>query len=131
MISKKVVMAVCKTASETNKNEVINEIIKHVSLNYDYSDLKQQHILEMLVDNNSIVTLEDIDVNLIKENPDNIIYNSEKYEFSNIVVDSVDNIDCIVKIRYKYVNKEDTTKTVYDGYTNISFIDNPKIIKNS
>lgn len=131
MIDKKIVNAVYKAASETNKNDVINEIIKHISLNYDYNNSKQQHVLEMLVDGYSIVTPGDVDIDYIKNNPERLIYHAEQYDIDNIAIADIDNIECIIRFTFDYISKDDDTKTIHHNSTNVSFIDYPKVLKNS
>lgn len=132
MINKAIINAVLNSATKENKDKVLNEILNHISINYDYNDSKAGHILEMLVDSSSIITCEDVNIDYINNNLNLLIYNYEKYNITNIKVNSVDNIDCIVKITYEYLEKinEDRDDVGYTpSYSNINFIDNPDILK--
>ena len=132
MINKSVVKAVLSAASKESKDLIINELLDHISLNYDYNDNKAGHILEMLVDPKAVISPKDINVDYINENLNLIKYNHDNYNIKNIKVTGIDNIDCVVKIEYEYLEKinEDRNDVSYSAsYTNINFIDNPGILK--
>lgn len=114
------------------KEIVINELLNHISLNYDYNDSKAGHILEMLVDPKTVISKEDVNIDYVNNNLNLLMYNHEKYNIKNIKVASVDNIDCNVRITYEYLEKinEDRDDVSYtSSYSNINFIDNPGILK--
>lgn len=101
-------------------------------MNYDYNDQKANHILEMLVDNSSVVCVNDVNLVYIKANPRIIICEHEKYNINDIEVLDIDNIDCTVKLSFKYLEKinEDRDDVSYtECIINISYIDNPDILK--
>ena len=132
MINKSIIKAVLSAASKESKDLIINELLNHISINYDYNDNKAGHILEMLVDPKAVVSTKDINLDYINKNPKLILYNPDKYNIKNIKVVDVDNIDCTVKIEYEYLEKinEDRGDISYtSSNTNISFIDNPDILK--
>lgn len=131
MINKNIIKALLKAATAESKNVIINELLNHISLGYDYNDNKAGHILEMLCDSSSVITKKDISIEYIKNNLNLIIYNNEKYNIKNICIIDVDNIDCVVKVGYEYLEKinEDRGDVSYcNGQTNISFIDNPDML---
>lgn len=132
MINKTIVNVVLKAAGEISKADVIKEVLNHISLNYDYNDNKANHILEMLVDASAIVKIEDINLDYINEHLNLLMYKHDEYNIRNIKVNSIDNIDCTVKVTYEYLEKinEDRDDVSYtSSYSNISFIDNPDILK--
>lgn len=132
MINKSITNVVLKAAGEVSKIEVIKELLNHISLNYDYNDNKAGHILEMLVDPSAIVKIEDINLNYINEHLNLLLYKHNEYNIRNIKVESIDNIDCTVKVSYEYLEKinEDRDDVSYtNGYSSISFIDNSDILK--
>ena len=132
MINKSIIKAVVNSATKESKDKVLNELLNHISLSYDYNDNKAGHILEMLVDSNSIISCKDVNIDYINRNLNLLMYNNEKYNIRNIKVDSVDNIDCNIKVTYEYLEKvnEDRGDLSYtSSYSNISFIDNPDILK--
>lgn len=132
MINKAIIKAVLNSATKESKDKVLNELLNHISMSYDYNDNKAGHILEMLVDSNSIINTEDVNIDYISKNLNLLMYNHEKYNIRNIKVDSVDNIDCNIKVTYEYLEKinEDRDDVSYtSSYSNINFIDNPGILK--
>lgn len=132
MISKAIINAVLKSATKENKDKVLNELLNHISMSYDYNDIRASHILEMLVDSNLIITCEDINIDYINKNLNLLMHEHEKYNIKNIKADSVDNIDCNVKVTYEYLEKinEDRDDINYaSSYSNIDFVNNPDILK--
>ena len=132
MINKSIIKAILGAASKENKDLVINELLNHISMNYDYNDNKASHVLEMLVDSKAVVTTKDINLDYINKNPNILRYNHDDYNIRNIKVASIDNIDATAKIEYEYLEKinEDRDDVSYStSYINISFIDNPDILK--
>lgn len=131
MINKAIINAILNSAISESKDKVLNELLNHISMNYDYNDNKASHILEMLVDRKSIITCENVNIDYINKNLNLLMYNHEKYNIKNIKVDSVDNIDCNIKVTYEYLEKinEDRDDVSYaSSYSNINFIDNPDIL---
>lgn len=133
MINKKLVKALLSSATQESKTIIIEELLNHISMNYDYNDQKAGHILEMLVDNSSVVRSGDVNLDYIKANPKLLMYKYEEYNISDINVADIDNIDCNVKISFKYLEKinEDRGDVTYtDTAVNINYLDNPDILKN-
>ena len=132
MINKAIIKAVLDSSTKESKDKVLNELLNHISMSYDYNDSKAGHILEMLVDSKTVISIKDINIDYINNNLNLIIYNPDKYNIRNIKVVAVDNIDCTVKVEYEYMEKinEDNADVSYsNSYTNISFIDNPNMLK--
>lgn len=131
MINKNIINTLLKAATTESKNAIIKELLNHISLGYDYNDTKAGHILEMLCDSDTVISVKDINVDYINKNLNLVMYNYEKYNIKNICVIDVDNIDCVVKISFDYLKKinEDRDDISYcNGQTNISFIDCPCIL---
>lgn len=133
MISKSIINA-CMAAGKTeNKEAIICELINHIALSCrDYNDQKASHILEMLVDKNAFVTLNKVNPKWIESNSGQLMYGSDKYNIRNIVIDSIDNIECTVRVKFEYLEKinEDRDDINYtSSYTDIDFINNPEILK--
>lgn len=134
MINKKIFKAVLMTANQEAKDAVISELLTHIGMNYDYNDEKAGHIIEMLMDPATIITPDKVNLKWLneKDNIKYLMYNNEKYNIRNIAIDSVDNIDCSVKITFEYLEKinEDRIDVSYtNSYCFISFIDHPQILK--
>ena len=132
MINPKIFNAVLMAATKTTKDNVLKALIVHIGKNYDYNDAKAGHIIEMLVDETTIVTIDRVNLQWIKDNPGYLMYQIDKYNIRNISVDSVDNIDCTVRINFEYIEKinEDRDDISYThSYSDINFNDYPQILK--
>ena len=132
MINPKIFKAVLMAATKETKDAVLQALVEHIGRNYDYNDQKVGHIVDMLVDKNAFVTPEKVNLKWVENNPNYLIYASDKYNIKNIAIDSVDNIDCTVRITFQYLEKinEDREDMSYtSSYFDISFIDHPEILK--
>lgn len=132
MINKNILKAVLMAATKETKDIVITELLNHVGINYDYNDEKAGHIVGMLMDKAEVITIDKVNVRWLQENLEKLIYQSDKYNFKDIRPTNVDNIDCVVKVEFDYLEKinEDRGDVSYTStYTYLSFIDNPEILK--
>ena len=132
MINPKIFKAVLMAATKETKDAVLQALVEHIGRNYDYNDQKVGHIVDMLVDKNAFVTPEKVNLKWVENNPNYLIYASDKYNIKNIAIDSVDNIDCTVRITFQYLEKinEDREDMSYtSSYSDISFNDHPEILK--
>lgn len=132
MINPKIFKAVLMAATKETKDAVLQALVEHIGRNYDYNDQKVGHIVDMLVDKNAVVTQEKVNLKWVENHLDRLIYSHEKYNIRNISVDSVDNIDCTVRINFEYLEKvnEDRGDVSYtSSYSDINFNDYPEILK--
>lgn len=132
MISEKLIKALVKKAEFDAR--VLFEVVKHIQNNYDRDNNKTFHFLEMLVDPKSIVTEKDIDIEFIKDTISDYIYNPEDKDIRNVSIDKIDNIDCNIYINYEYAFKGsdmDNADSWHKNSFTLSFIDYPKVLKNS
>ena len=132
MINPKIFKAVLMAATKETKDAVLQALVEHIGRNYDYNDNKVGHIVDMLVDKNAVITPDKVNLKWVENNPDRLRYQHEKYNIKNISVDSVDNIDCTIRINFEYLEKinEDRGDVSYiNSYSDISFIDYPQILK--
>ena len=132
MINPKIFNAVLMAATRETKDLVLKALVEHIGRNYDYNDQKVGHIVDMLVDKNAVVTPDKVNLKWVENNQDKLMYNIDKYNIRNISVDSVDNIDCTVRINFEYIKKtgEDREDVSYiSSNSNISFTDYPEILK--
>lgn len=132
MINPKIFNAVLMAATKETKDNVLKALVEHIGRNYDYNDQKVGHIVDMLVDKNAVVTPEKVNIKWVQEHPDRLMYNHDKYNIKDISVDSIDNIDCNVRISFDYLEKinEDRGDVSYThSYSDINFNDYPQILK--
>lgn len=132
MINPKIFNAVLMAATKETKDLVLKALVHHIGNNYDYNDNKVGHIIDMLVDKNTFITPDKVNIKWVENNLDRLRYNHEKYNIKNITVDSIDNIDCTIRINFEYLEKvnEDRGDVSYtNSNSDISFIDYPQILK--
>lgn len=132
MINPKIFNAVLMAATKETKDAVLKALVHHIGNNYDYNDAKVGHIVEMLVDPKAVVTKDKINLKWVESHPDRLMYQIDKYNIKNISVDSIDNIDCTVRINFEYLEKvnEDRGDVSYiSSHSDISFNDYPEILK--
>lgn len=119
-------------ATKETKDNVLKALVEHIGRNYDYNDQKVGHVIDMLIDKNAVVTPEKVNLKWVENHLERLMYQPEKYNIKNISVDSVDNIDCTVKLNFEYLEKvdEDRDDVSYTNfYSYISFNDYPEILK--
>ena len=132
MINPKIFNAVLMAATKETKDLVLRALVHHIGNNYDYNDNKVGHIVDMLVDKNAFITPEKINLKWIEAHPERLMYKIDKYNIKNISVDSIDNIDCTVRVKFEYLEKinEDRGDVSYtNNSTDINFNDYPEILK--
>lgn len=133
LVSEKVIDTIINSAKNENKNLVLNLVINSLSQSYD-GDNKIKHILDLLIDDNALIEIKNIDIDFIKNNPKVLMWNSDDYEFKDITIINVDNIETKVYVNYKYIEKHklnlDGAK-YKDGSSTINFIDYPEMLKKS
>lgn len=132
MINPKIFKAVLMAATKETKDLVLEALVYNIGKNYDYNDEKVGHIVDMLVDKNAFITPDKVNLKWVENNPERIMYAYEKFNIRNISVDSVDNIDCTVRIKFEYIEKinEDRDDVSYTtSYSDIDFNNYPQILK--
>ena len=132
MINPKIFNAVLMAATKETKDLVLKELLEHIGKNYDYNDSKVGHIVDMLVDKNAIITPEKVNLKWVEEHKDMLMYEPNKYNIRNISVDSVDNIDCAVRIKFEYIEKVNENKedvSYISSKSDINFNYYPEILK--
>ena len=132
MINPKIFNAVLMAATKETKDLVLKALVQHIGNNYDYNDNKVGHVVDILVDKNAFVTPEKVNIKWLENNTKHFLYKADEYNIKNISVDSIDNIDCTVRVNFEYLEKinEDRGDVSYSkGHADISFIDYPGILK--
>ena len=130
MISKNIVNCVLNSADVESKNFVIRMLLNYIANQYD-CDKKIQHILDLMLDSEQFIEAEHINIDYIKNNLNLLMWKADEYNIKDIELVGVDNVDCVVIVAYKYLEKinEDRDDVTYtDSKANISFVDYPDII---
>lgn len=134
MINDKIINIILKNAPVYNANKIIKELLKHIDNTYDYNDAKKNHILEMLVDTDAIITIDKVDMDYVIEHFVDFMYKGDTYNYRNIKVENVDNIDCLINVSYEYMEKVNEDRGDIDWVKsnyNINFNDRPEVLKKS
>lgn len=132
MVNKNIINAIIKNASQQDKDNIIKMFIDYIQDNVSYNDNKVNHILEMLIDKSVIKTVDDVNKDFIKDNIQLCVWQYDQYNIKDINIIGIDNINCTVNISFKRMAKidEDRGDIDWDDCTsNISYIDNPKVLK--
>lgn len=132
MINPKIFNAVLMAATKETKDLVLKALVEHIGNNYDYNDNKAGHIVDMLVDKNAIITPDKVNLKWIEEHPEYLLYKNDNYDIKNISIDSIDNIECTVRVKFEYIEKtdKDNDNISYTPYrSDISFNNYPEILK--
>lgn len=132
MINKNILHAILQISTISDKDVVLKELLTHVGNNYDYTNEKAGHIIGMLIGTEKPVTLDRFNKDYIENNLKCLLWNYDKYNIKDIKAISVDNIDCTIRIEFAYLEKtnEDKDNVSYaNSYRDVSFIDNPGILK--
>ena len=132
MINKNILYAILKASAISDKDVVLKELLTHVSNNYDYDNKKADHIIGMLMGTEKPITVDRFDKDYIENNLNRLFWNYDKYNIKDIKATSVDNIDCTIRIEFAYLEKIDEDKdnvSYNNSYQDVSFIDNPGILK--
>ena len=132
MISKAVIEAVIKQAKQVDKDTMLTEFIAKLSYNYRYNDDTINHCLELLLDKTKPINPNDVNMDYIKKNFNKYIYKPEEYIIKDIEFKSIDNIEGIIHVDYKYKQKINEYNDNIDfdkASINISFIDYKEVLK--
>lgn len=132
MINLKIFNAVLMAATKETKDLVLKELVKHIDNNHDYNNSKIGHIIDMLVDKNAVITPAKVNLKWIEEHPEHLLYKNDKYDIKNISIDSIDNIECTVRVNFEYIEKTDKDNdniSYIPYYSDISFNDYSEILK--
>ena len=134
MISETIIKAVINQAERVDKDTMLAQFIIKLGNDYSYNDNKVNHCLELLLDEAKLISPNEVNMDYIKKNFNNYIYNSDRYIIKDIELKSIDNIEGIIYICYKSKEKinEDRDDVGFNQYNaSISFIDNPEVLKKS
>ena len=101
MINDKLIDVFLQNAEQENLIKGIKEILKHFKIENEYRYEELVNNLVNIIGGDKLVTISDIDIELIKANISNFAYNSEEIDKDSIEISDIDNIDKTVKILYK------------------------------
>ena len=101
MINDKLIDVFLQNAEQEDLIRGIKEILNHFKIDSEYRYEELVNNIVNIIGGDKLPTIEDIDINLIKDNVDNFTYKSEEVDRESIEISNIDNIDNTVKILYK------------------------------
>ena len=117
MINDKLIDVFLQCAEQNDLIRGIKEILKHFKIESEYRYEELVNNLVNIIGGDKLVTISDIDIELIKANISNFTYNSEEIDKDSIEISNIDNINNTVKILYKRKNEDYKNNSVAE-YTN-------------
>ena len=123
MINNKLIDVFLQCAEQKDLIKAIKEIFNHFKLEneYQYEDLVNNVI--NIIGGDKLISIDDIDIELIKSNISKFTYKSEEVNKDSIKISDIDVINSTVKITYR------RTTSDYDDYDRINYIDYLKKVK--
>ena len=123
MINDKLIDVFLQNAEQEDLIRGIKEILNHFKIDSEYRYEELVNNIVNIIGGDKLPTIEDIDINLVKDNVDNFTYNSEEVDRESIEISNIDNIDNTIKIVYKRKGND------YNNNDRIQYIDYLKKVK--
>ena len=101
MINDKLIDVFLQNAEQEDLIRGIKEILNHFKIDSEYRYEELVDNIVNIIGGDKLPTIEDIDINLVKDNVDNFTYKSEEVDRESIEISNIDNIDNTIKIVYK------------------------------
>lgn len=101
MINDKLIDVFLQNAEQEDLIRGIKEILNHFKIDSEYRYEELVNNIVNIIGGDKLPTIEDIDINLIKDNVDKVTYKSEEVDIESIEISNIDNIDNTIKILYK------------------------------
>ena len=101
MINDKLIDVFLQNAEQEDLIRGIKEILNHFKIESEYRYEELVNNIINIIGGDKLPTIEDIDINLVKDNVDNFTYKSEEVDRESIEISDIDNIDNTIKIVYK------------------------------
>lgn len=101
MINNKLIDVFLQHAEKEDLIRGIKEILNHFKIDSEYRYEEIVNNIVNIIGGDKLPIIEDIDINLIKDNVDNFTYKSEEVDRESIEISNIDNIDNTIKIVYK------------------------------
>ena len=101
MINDKLIDVFLQHAEKEDLIRVIKQILNHFKIENEYQFEEIVNNIVNIIAGDKLVDIEDIDIDLIKDTMDKIIYRPEEIDNDSIEISDIDNIDNTIKILYK------------------------------
>ena len=123
MINDKLIDVFLQNAEQEDLIRGIKEILNHFKIDSEYRYEELVNNIVNIIGGDKLPTIEDIDINLIKDNVDKFTYKSEEVDRESIEISNIDNIDTTIKILYKRKGND------YKNNDRIQYTDYLKTVK--
>ena len=123
MINDKLIDVFLQNAEQEDSIRGIKEILNHFKIDSEYRYEELVNNIVNIIGGDKLPTIEDIDINLVKDNVDNFTYKSEEVDRESIEISNIDNIDNTIKIVYKRKGND------YNNNDRIQYTDYLKKVK--
>ena len=101
MINDKLINVFLQNAEQEDLIRGIKQILNHLKIENSYNYEEVLNNVVNIIGGDKLITIEDIDIDLIKDNIDDVIYRPEEVDKDSIEISDIDIIDNTVKIVYK------------------------------
>ena len=123
MINDKLIDVFLQNAEQEDLIRGIKEIFNHLRIDSEYRYEELVNNIVNIIGGDKIPTIDDIDINLIKDNIYDVIYRPEEINKDSIEISDIDIIDNTVKIVYKREGND------YNSNDRIKYTDYLKKVK--
>ena len=123
MINNKLIDVFLRCAERKDLIKGIKQILNYFKLENEYQYEELVNNLIDIIGGDKPITIDDIDIELIKSNISKFTYKSEEVNKDSIKISDIDVINSTVKITYRRTTND------YDNYDRIKYIDYLKKVK--
>ena len=101
MINDKLIDVFLQNAEKEDLIRGIKQILNHLKIENSYNYEEVFNNVVNIIGGDKLTTIEDIDIDLIKDNIYDVIYRPEEVDKDSIEISDIDVIDSTIKIIYK------------------------------
>lgn len=106
MVNKKLIDVFLANATKDDLIRGINAILNHFKIESEYQYEERVNTFVNIVGGDKISSIEDIDIDLLKENIGNHIYKAEEINKDSIKILDIDPIDNLIKVGFTRNNND-------------------------
>lgn len=117
MINDKLIDVFLQNAEQKDLIRGIKQILNHFKIDSEYRYEELVNNIVNIIGGDKLITIDDIDINLIKDNIETVTYRSEEVDKDSIEISDIDNVDRTVKFVYKRKGNDYKNNDKL-GYTN-------------
>ena len=117
MINDKLINVFLQHAEQKDLIRGIKEILNHFKLENEYRYEQLVNNLVNIIGGDKLITIDDIDIELVKADISSFTYKSEEVDKDSIEISDIDNINKTIKILYKRKNEDYKNNSIAE-YTN-------------